>query len=423
MWRRLYSFFLIFALPFILLRLFFKKRSAPHYAQRVGERFALSLPITQPCIWIHTVSVGEFLAALPLVRALLQKEKIPILITTMTPTASHQVQAILGDLVHHCYAPYDFSWCINKFIRTVRPKILIVFETEIWPNWLYFCSKNNIPSVLVNARLSHKSYLKYKKLTGFSREIFSLFSYVLSNEQEDADRFVALGVNAQKITVTGNIKFDLQLSVNLNEKIVALRRRIGSRKVWIAASTHEGEENILLEAHRRLLHKIPDLLLILVPRHPERFHKVEQLIEKNNFIYSLKTKLKGDVTSDIQVLLGDTMGELLLLYGVSNVAFVAGSLIPRGGHNIIEPLTLKIPTIVGSYVFNFEAVVNQFLEVGAIIQVKEGDSLQKSVLDLLQDEKRVNYMMEHAQAILEKNKGALVRQLEVISEVLNGKKN
>jgi 3-deoxy-D-manno-octulosonic-acid transferase len=419
MWQRLYRFFIYLALPFVLLRLWVKQKSMPAYASRIPERFGFQLPTqAKGCLWIHTVSVGEFLAARPFILALLKERTEPILVTTMTPTGSQCVQTHLADQVLHCYAPYDFGFCVRRFLHHTQPKALILFETEIWPNWLFFTHQKKIPALLVNARLSQRSFERYQKWRPLVKAVLSKLSMIIANERSDVDRFRALGVTASHITATGNVKFDLEIAPEAFVRIRELKSKWPNRLAWIAASTHEGEEEIILNTHAQLLKKHPTLLLILVPRHPERSEKIIQLLEQKHLSFERKTSLGARLSPHSQVLLGDTLGELLIMYGASDASFVGGSLVARGGHNILEPIALNIPVIVGSYVFNFQEIIEKFLKAECIFQVKDASALVDAIEYCLLQKENTRLKVEKAHALFLENKGALQRQLTIVSDVI-----
>lgn len=330
---RLYQVLLYLIQPLIWLRLLLRSRKAPAYRKRWAERYGFCAgKVVSGGIMLHSVSVGETLAAIPLVRALRHRYPyLPITVTTMTPTGSERVQSAFGKDVHHVYLPYDLPGSMRRFLDQVDPKLVIIMETELWPNLINALHQRQIPLVIANARLSARSAAGYKKIGGFIRDILRRITLIAAQNQEDGERFIELGLKRSQLTVTGSLKFDISVTPELAARAVTLRRQWAPRRpVWIATSTHEGEETILLEAHRRLLEKHPDLLLILVPRHPERFPTAKELTQKAGFSYT--TRSSGEIpSSSTQVVIGDTMGELMLLYGIADLAFVGGSLVERGG--------------------------------------------------------------------------------------------
>lgn len=416
--RYLYSFLLYLAMPFIFFKLLWRSRKLPAYGKRWGERLGYYPFTLESAIWIHAVSVGETIAAIPLVKALQKKyPEETILITNMTPTGQDRVRAAFGDTVKSVYLPYDLPGAIQRFLKSMQPKICIIMETELWPNMLRACKQKNIPVCLTNARLSQKSADGYLKIAPLTKEMLANVSRISACGQADADRFKHLGALDKQLTITGNLKFDLVLPEGLLEKADQLRAQIGAdRFVWIAASTHEGEEEIILEAHSMLRDQDPTALLILVPRHPDRFDEIAKLCDES-FNVSRRS-LNEEVTKGTDVYLGDTMGEMLLLYGAADVAFVAGSLIPRGGHNILEPAALAKPVITGEHLFNFAEIANMFSSANALIKVSDADHLAARLCHMQKDLEERQAQGHRAQVVMHANRGALDKQLNVISQLM-----
>lgn len=385
---RLYQVLLYLIQPLIWLRLLLRSRKAPAYRKRWAERYGFCAGKVVPGgIMLHSVSVGETLAAIPLVRALRHRYPyLPITVTTMTPTGSERVQSAFGKDVHHVYLPYDLPGSMRRFLDQVNPKLVIIMETELWPNLINALHQRQIPLVIANARLSARSAAGYKKIGGFVRDMLRRITLIAAQNQEDGERFVELGLKRSQLTVTGSLKFDISVTPELAARAVTLRRQWAPRRpVWIATSTHEGEESILLAAHRKLLEKHPDLLLILVPRHPERFSTAKELVQKAGFSYTLRSS--GEIPSGgTQVVIGDTMGELMLLYGIADLAFVGGSLVERGGHNPLEAAAHAIPVLMGPHTFNFKDICAKLSQAGGLITVADEESLVKEVTTLLTDE-------------------------------------
>jgi len=415
----IYNSLLYLLLPFVLLRLLWRSLKAPAYRQRWHERFAFFVnPPWQQCIWVHAVSVGEMIAITPLVKKLKQQyPQIPILITTTTPTGSARVKALFGDEVGHFYFPYDFAWVIKRFLKKVNPLILIMVETEIWANLLIECEKQQIPTLLANARLSAKSAKGYLRFKNFSQFIFSKITLVAAQATTDAQRFIKLGVEQQKVNVTGSIKFDIQLPASLSEQAQVLQYNWGNdRPVWTAASTHEGEETVLLEIQKKLKLECPNVLLVIIPRHPERFDRVARLIEKKKLKYQRRSK--GLPKPEHEVYLVDSMGEVPLFYSATDIAFVGGSLIQRGGHNILEAAALGVPVLFGHYMFNFQSISQMIIEKKAGWQVADQEELAVMVKRWLSDASERTRIGENARQAVAENAGALERLLKLINQQL-----
>ena len=348
--RCFYSAFFYVALPVILIRRLLRARLEPAYAKRWHEHFAWFTvpPHYQQGIWLHAVSLGEYIAAKPLLVALQAVyPTTPLIVTTTTPVASARVQSELGDSVFHCYLPYDLPHTMSRFLKQLQPILAVVMETELWPNLLYQCAKQRIPLIMANARLSGSKYRWMKPLL---ESLWSGVNRLAVQSSMDCDRFVGLGFPKERIVIAGNLKFNQTVPSHMKEKGMALRRCWGvERRVWIAASTHEGEEAQVLIAHEKIRENDPNALLILVPRHPDRFSAVIQQVRDRGYITQLRSD--GEPNIDCDVFVGDTMGEMLLFYAASDVAFVAGSLIPIGGHNPLEPIALGVPVVMGSHMF------------------------------------------------------------------------
>ena len=350
--RTLYTLLFHLGLPLVAIRLWLRARKAPAYARRIGERFALNLPTLQPGgIWVHAVSVGESIAAAPMIRELLKRyPQLPITVTCMTPTGSERIQALFANepRIQHCYLPYDLPWAAARFLNRVQPKLAVIMETELWPNHIHQCAKRGIPVALANARLSARSAKGYGRFARLTRPMLEEMSLIAVQTETEAERFRQLGARPECVEVTGSIKFDLTIDPQLLVDARELREQWQAlaRPVWIAASTHEGEDEIVLAAHRQLLGHYPNALLMLVPRHPERFNQVFELCQREGFA-TVRRSSGEPVTASTQVMLGDTMGELLFLYALADTAFVGGSLVPNGGHNLLEPAALAKPVLSG----------------------------------------------------------------------------
>lgn len=394
---------------------------APAYSARWNERFGLfKKPHLNKPIWVHAVSVGETIAAAPLIKSLQQRyPKRDIVVTTMTPTGSDRVKALFGDSVFHVYAPYDLPGSVKRFLKKVKPEILIIMETELWPNIIHFTASAGVPVILANARLSERSARGYQKVSFIARPMLQQLSRVVAQNKEGADRFKSIGIAADKVSISGSIKFDFTVDDALFDQSAELKAAWGrSRLVWIAASTHQGEDELALEAHSTLLKKWPDALLILVPRHPERFNDVYQLCRKGDFNTARRSIRDTPVNATVNVLLGDTMGEMMLFYAASDVAFVGGSLVESGGHNPLEPAALKMPVLMGPHVFNFESICHELSEAGGLKFVGSAVLLAERVDEFFEDESYRKEVGLTAHNVVEANRGALGRLLDIIDNEL-----
>lgn len=389
------------------------------YLQNLGQRFGFGFPKIDGCIWVHAVSVGEVQAAAPLIRALQARfPKRQLLITTVTPTGAARVKSLFGDSVRHCYIPFEFPNAIRSFFESVKPEAALIMETEIWPNLYRGCGIRHIPLILVSARISPRSVPGYRKLLPLIRETLSHGIIIAAQSQPDADRFLALGADPARTHVMGNIKFDVEPDADMESRGRALRGELfGERPVWIAASTHEGEEQLVLDAHRELRARHPELLLILVPRHPERFPAVRELIEKQEISLVARTECRE--AGDASVFLCDTMGEVPLFYAASDVAFVAGSLVPIGGHNLLEPAALGVPIVTGPHNFNAQDIADLFVDLGGCRRVAGTEDLVVTVSELLSDDEEAARLGRAGQEVLEENRGALERLLVLLEPLLS----
>ncbi|WP_353572134.1 lipid IV(A) 3-deoxy-D-manno-octulosonic acid transferase [Candidatus Albibeggiatoa sp. nov. BB20] len=414
--RVVYSLLLYLLTPLILLKLWLRGKRAPAYRQRIAERFGFIPNLAHGAIWIHAVSVGEVQAAIPLVRRLQQDyPDANFLITTMTPTGSERVTSIFDDAVQHVYLPYDYPDAIQRFLSKTQPKLLILMETELWPNLLAGCQKRAIPIILANARLSEKSTKGYAKIAKFTRQILANLSHIAAQTEQDKQQFIQLGMDHNQITVTGSIKFDLQLADNLTEQAKTLRQQLGlERLIWIAASTHDGEEPMILNVYQTLINKFPHLLLILVPRHPERFELVAQLCLQQN-LHLARRSLNQMCDENTDIYLGDTMGELQALFAASDIAFIGGSLMPVGGHNLLEPAAVGLPVIFGQYMFTFTEISQQLLAVEAGKQVQNEQALLQAVELYAANPKLRQQAGQNGLNYLQQNRGALDELLKIIS--------
>ncbi|AXJ02930.1 3-deoxy-D-manno-octulosonic acid transferase [Pseudomonas fluorescens] len=422
--RTLYTALFYLGLPLVAIRLWLRSRKAPAYAKRIGERFSYGMPTLQPGgIWVHAVSVGESIAAAPMIRALLQRyPQLPITVTCMTPTGSERIHAMFANepRIQHCYLPYDLPCAAARFLDRVQPKLAVIMETELWPNHIHQCAKRGIPVALANGRLSERSakgYGRFSKLTAPMLAEMSLFAV---QTEAEAQRFRDLGGRPETVEVTGSIKFDLTIDPQLLQRAAELRGQWQAleRPVWIAASTHEGEDEVVLNAHRRLLANHPDALLILVPRHPERFNSVFELCQREGFA-TVRRSTGASVDAQTSVLLGDTMGELLFLYALADSAFVGGSLVPNGGHNLLEPAALAKPVISGPHLFNFLDIAAQLRSAGALAEVDDAEGLATEVQRLFELPRDAQRMAEAGLSVMRRNQGALQRLLDGLGRLID----
>ena len=416
--RTLYTLLLYLFLPAILVRLLVRGFRNSDYWRRWGERFG-RIRIDSPVgLWVHAVSVGEVRVAAPLIHALLSGATHKIIVTTMTPTGSDEVKRLFGDSVTHRYAPYDYPGSINRFLNAVQPEAVIIMETEIWPNIITKCHARAIPVLFANLRLSEKSFRKYKKVSGLMGSVLEKVSRFAVQSSLDSRHLLELGALPEAIQVTGSIKFEVRIPASFNEVAQVLRRDWGQeRPVWIAGSTHEGEDEMVLNVFRRLKENHADLILLLVPRHPERFAVVTRLARKSGFQTACRSELRRDLES-ADIYIGDTMGDLTLLYAASDIALVGGSMIPHGGHNVLEPCALGIPVIFGPHMFNFREIGRLTLERGAGVQVTSEQELQDAVNRYLGDPNLRFKTGEAGRSLIKENRGAVQKTLTLFSDCL-----
>ncbi len=420
--RYLYTLLFTLLVPLYLLRIYWRGFRAPAYRERWHERFGLFDDPPRRCgIWVHAVSVGEVLAISRLVQQLLtQHPELPILITTATPTGAERVRALFGDEVEHRYAPIDLPWVVRRFLRAYRPRLLILVETEIWPNLIHHAKQAEVPTLLANARLSLRSARRYHRVASLTREALRDISLIAPHGEADADRFLTLGARPDGVEVTGSIKFDVHLPGSLRERADVMRREWGGqRPVWLAASTHEGEDELMLQAHAAVRRRLEDALLVLVPRHPERFDRVAQLVSDYGFPLVRRSEQRpcGEQTA---VFLGDSMGELTLFMGASDLAFIGGSLVPHGGHNILEAAAQGVAVAFGPHMFNFSEISELFLAEKAAVQVESVDALATQVIAWLGDASERSRVGEAGRTLVNKNRGALERLMRLVEGLLEG---
>lgn len=415
MTRRLYTFLLRLLLPLALLRLYWRSLKSPAYRRRVRERLALGPagPATQ--IWIHAVSVGEVQAAEPLIRRLIEHDPpLSVLVTTTTPTGAERLHERLGDSVAHRHTPYDLPGILDRFLSRTTPALLIVMETEIWPNTLAACAERGIPVILANARLSERSAQGYRRLARLTRETLQGFDLIAAQAEPDARRFIALGADPERVQVTGSIKFDLRQPASLLDQAEAMRRVWGGqRPVWVAASTHEGEDGPILAAHQRIRAVLPEALLVLVPRHPERFDRVAELVKRQGLTLARRSRLEP-CTPSTAVFLGDTMGELPVFLAAADAAFMGGSLVPTGGHNLLEAAASGVPVAIGPHHFNFAAITQLLCAEEGALEIADTEALARLMISWLSDATERARIGENGRRVVEANRGALDRLMTLI---------
>jgi 3-deoxy-D-manno-octulosonic-acid transferase len=418
--RVLYSCLFYLFIPFILLRLLWRSIKSPAYRSRWDERFALyNKKFPQGVIWFHAVSVGEAEAAFPLVRQL-QKQypEAKLLITTTTITGSARVKAVMQETVTHVYLPYDIPDAVNRFMKSFKPKLAVILETEIWPNLFACCGKNNIPLYIINARLSEKSSRGYQKIPSLVRPALAQVKCIAAQTQDDANRFIAIGADSEKVLTLGNIKFDVEIPQSTIAQGMQIKADLfAGRFVWLIASTHKDEEILFLEIYKSIKQKIPELLLVIVPRHPERFADVKKVCEQLQLGVVMRTS-GARVDANTDVYLGDTMGELKMLYAASDVAFVGGSMVPTGGHNILEAAAVGIPVMFGPYMVNFKEIARGVLSHNAAIQCQNKDEVVDAILALYEQPAYRQALAEKGMEFVRQNQGAIASICAMLDQVV-----
>ncbi|WP_051207990.1 lipid IV(A) 3-deoxy-D-manno-octulosonic acid transferase [Saccharospirillum impatiens] len=407
--RLLFTALLYCLTPALLVRLWLRGRTLPGYRQRWSERFGHWPAMPEGALWLHSVSVGETIAARPFVERWLSRHPdIPVIITTMTPTGSETVQALFGDKVHHAYLPWDFPHVYRRLIPRLKPRALVIMETELWPNLIGACDRHKVPVFLVNGRLSERSARGYHRLRALTRPMLQQLTGIAAQHWPDAERFQALGVPPKNIEVTGSIKFDLSISNTLTGDIAAFSRGIRDRPVWVAASTHDGEEADLLEVHRRITTVLPNALMILVPRHPDRFETVASIVDTSGLPYSRRSQRSQPRDQD-KVYLADSLGELMVFFGAAQVAVMGNTFNGGGGHNPIEPAALGKPVLVGPSYTNFQSIISAMQKDQGIIVTDSLEALEKRLLGLLKSRDLRDTFGQRAYVFYQHQQGALQR--------------
>ena len=418
--RFFYSFLIVLSTPVVLLYFAIRGLRDGEYLKRWHERFGFtSVQDQHGGILIHAASVGEFNAASPLIKALLKRHPdIPLTVTTLTPTGSERVKRDLGDKVAHSYIPLDLPGAVKRFLKRLQPRLIIVMETEIWPNLYLQSQRMEVPLIMANARLSERSVTRLRYLPEFIKRVLTTVDWVGAQSEADADRLAGCGANPQHIDMTGNLKFDLSVSAILDEKAAALRLRWGhDRPVLVAGSTHEADENVVIPAFMELLKALPDALLILVPRYPERFTRATQLSRTTGLLTELYSQ--GEACSaQAQCFVIDTIGELMTYYACADVAYVGGSMGEQGGHNALEPAALGKPVLMGPNMANAKEIAAQLVQCNAARQVTSHQDFQQTAEQILTDGVLRDKMGQAGRSLVEKNKGALDLTLKAVERLL-----
>lgn len=420
--RYLYSALFYILFPFIVLRMLLRSRRAPAYRRRLAERFGVFTPDFEPgapVIWLHAVSVGEVLATAPLIEDLLRDyPAFRLVLTTTTPTGSERARALFGDRVFHVYSPWDMPGAVRRFLHRVRPRLLVVMETELWPNLIHYSAASGCRVILANARLSERSAHGYARFARLTRPMLQQLDKVACQGQRDAGRFLGLGLPRPRLQITGNIKFDLVIDAGMRDRAAALRLAFGadSRPILLAASTHPGEEELILAAFKSIRQALPDCLLVLAPRHPERFEAVYSLVARNCRV-SRRSACDQPVVGD-EVFLLDSMGELGLMFSVARVALIGGSLVEHGGHNPLEAAAWGVPVVCGPHMFNFSGVSELLVDAGAMMLLEHPEQLGACLLALLNNEQDCQARGKAAMRVLDQNRGARERLLELVAQQL-----
>ena len=419
--RMVYLLLVYLAAPIVVAMEAWKAIWQPEYRGRLGQRLGYVVP--QPaagCLWVHAVSVGEVQAAAALIRSLGRSyPAIPVVITTVTPTGAQRARALFGDAVRHCYLPYDLPGSVRRFLDRIQPQVAIILETEIWPTLYHELGGRGIPLVMASARVSTRSVDRYRRMASLFRETLSHGIQIGAQTAADADRFRAIGAPADRVRVTGNVKFDMEIP---EASIAAGRdfraRCAAARPVWIAGSTHEGEEEAMLAAHAIVRARHPGALLILVPRHPQRFEAVRALLRRSGVDFAQRSAGE-EPTAGQPVFLVDTLGDLQTFYAASDVAFVAGSLVPVGGHSLLEPAVLGLPMLSGPHTQNAQDVAELFEQSGALRIVRSKEELAQRVADWFDDPARARADGASGQQAVAQNRGAVNRLVAMVAPLLS----
>ncbi|MFP3424183.1 lipid IV(A) 3-deoxy-D-manno-octulosonic acid transferase [Pseudoalteromonas sp. SIMBA_162] len=421
--RIFYSFALILISPLIVFYLYvLRGKKNKGYRAHFKERFgfvskSLFTSKGKPLV-VHCASVGEVLAAAPLIKALQkQHPQLNILITCNTPTGREQIINQFKNTVACSYLPMDFPFSTDRFLKRINPQALCILETELWPNLMAISHKKNIPVLVLNARLSEKSQQGYQKVAKLTQIIMRSITVLASHNKKDAERFIELGLTSSKSHVTGSIKFDISPSNEQLTKVANLKAeyKTQERFVWVAGSTHPLEHEMILNAHQQLLKKHPNSLLVIAPRHPEQFDKVADTLAQSTLSFSRRS---NNNYQNEQVLLADTLGELQCLYGAGNVSYVGGSLIRRGGHNPLEAAAFSVGVITGPHTYNFDHIYPELIKLKGAVAIENTDELATQLINLSQNTKACQTLGNKAQQCVLKNQGAIKKTLTIINQYL-----
>jgi 3-deoxy-D-manno-octulosonic-acid transferase len=408
---------LVLAAPWLAWQAFRHGKYRHRWRERLGRLPAALAGGTAPTLWLHAVSVGEVLSAVPLVAAF--RHAHPdwrVVVSTTTRTGRDMAEARLREVAGVFYFPLDFAWIVRRVLRHVQPALVVIVETEIWPNLLRLCRARGVGVLLVNARISDRSFPRYRRLGRLLAPVLSQFDRVCAQSEDTAARLRALGAPPEKVVVTGSLKFDVGSDGGAAVDVVA--RRLDGRPVLLAASTLRGEDEVLLDVLTRLREGLPDARLVIAPRHPERFDEVTALAERTGLAVVRRTALAAAPDAPFDVLVLDTIGELAALCAHATVVFVGGSLVPAGGHNILEPARFGRPIVVGPSMSNFAEIARLFLAEGALVQVPDAAAASREILALFDDPVRRRAVGEAAGAVLARHRGAVARTMHEIAEVL-----
>ncbi len=414
--RLIYAFFLYLLTPWLVLRLYWKSIKLPAYRQHISERFSLGSHLKTPVdLWVHAVSLGEVVAVSPFIELCLARSW-QVLVTTMTPTGREQVKRRFGSRVLCHYVPYDMPWCIRRFYNRFQPRRAVIMETELWPNLIAGAHQLKIPLLLMNARISDKAFKQYQKLPWMFKPILNQFTAILAQSEEDAQRFIAMGASELLVKSVGNMKCDMPVGT-FNAQCAEFKELWGKdRSIVIAASTHHDEERQFLSRFNTLKAGIPGVVLLFAPRHPERFQEVYQLSLDLGFRTGRKSQpLTIDATTEVIII--DAIGELLDFYQLSDYAFVGGSLVPIGGHNVLEPIAVGVPVFCGPHMQNSKAICEDLCAQGALVMRENADLLISALIALHQNKDQREQQITKASAVLESHRGTIGRCLDVMDNL------